>query len=125
MQMRQSAVRERSYGSVKTFWLDRDYIDRQLEIAVHSLRKDPNIIKVVLFGSYAEGRAVSGSDIDMLLVLQVDSRRFVDRILYYLDIFADIGMAVDIFPIRSVNSVTLLPAGHRQEGKYCLNGKQS
>src|SRR5271157_471886 len=98
MQMGQSAVRERSYDSVKTFWLDRDYINRQLELALNSLRADPNILRVVLFGSFAEGRAVPGSDIDILLVLQVDSRRFIDRILQYLDIFADIGVAVDVFP---------------------------
>jgi predicted nucleotidyltransferase len=98
MQMGQSAVRKKSYGSVKTFWLDRDYIDRQLEIAVNSLRTDPNIIKVVLFGSYAEGRAVPGSDIDILLVLLADSRRFIDRITQYLEVFANIGVAVDVFP---------------------------
>lgn len=96
--MGQSAVRERSFGSVKTFWLDRDYIDRQLEKAVDSLSADQNVLKVVLFGSFAEGRAVPGSDIDLLIVLQSDPRRFIDRIQQYLDVFADIGIPVDVFP---------------------------
>ena len=39
-----------------------------------------------------------GSDVDILIVLQTDSRRFVDRILHYLDVFEDIGLATDIFP---------------------------
>lgn len=96
--MTRSAVREKSYGSVKTFWLDRDYINRQLGTVVDSLRTDPNVVKIVLFGSFAEDRAVPGSDVDILLVLQSDSRRFIDRIQDYLDIFADLGIAADVFP---------------------------
>jgi len=96
--MARSAVRERSYGSVKTFWLDREYIARQLERAIDTLRADPNVQKVVLFGSFAEGRAVPGSDIDILIILKCDPRRFIDRIQQYLDTFAHIGIAVDVFP---------------------------
>jgi len=96
--MTRSAVREKSYGSVKTFWLDRDYINRQLGTAVDSLRTDPNVVKIVLFGSFAEGRAVPGSDVDILLVLQSDSRRFIDRIQDYLDTFSGLGIVVDVFP---------------------------
>jgi len=96
--MTRSAVREKSYGSVKTFWLDRDYINRQLGTVVDSLRTDPNVVKIVLFGSFAEDRAVPGSDVDILLVLQSDSRRFIDRIQDYLDIFAELGIAADVFP---------------------------
>jgi predicted nucleotidyltransferase len=83
---------------VKTFWLDRDYISRQLDKAVDTLRADPNVLKVVLFGSFAEGRAAPGSDIDVLIVLQSDPRRFIERIQHYLDAFADIGIAADVFP---------------------------
>jgi predicted nucleotidyltransferase len=83
---------------VKTFWLDRDYISQQLDKAVDTLRVDPNVLKVVLFGSFAEGRAVPGSDIDILIILQSDSHRFIDRIQHYLDSFAYIGISVDVFP---------------------------
>lgn len=96
--MAQSAVRERSYGSVKTFWLDRDYIGGQLDKAVNILRADPNVLNVVLFGSFAEGRAVPGSDVDVLIILQSDPRRFIDRVVEYLDVFGDIGIAIDVFP---------------------------
>jgi len=96
--MTRSAVREKSYGSVKTFWLDRDYIYRQLGTAVDSLRTDPNVVKIVLFGSFAEDRAVPGSDVDILLVLQSDSRRFIYRIQDYPDFFSGPGIVVDVFP---------------------------
>ncbi|MDO9035060.1 MAG: nucleotidyltransferase domain-containing protein [Methanoregula sp.] len=96
--MTRSAVREKSYGSVKTFWLDRDYINRQLGAAVDSIRSDPNVMKIILFGSFAENRAVPGSDVDILIILQSDSRRFIDRIVTFLDTFSDLDIAVDIFP---------------------------
>ncbi len=91
-------MRERSYGSVKTYWLDRDYIDHRLNEGMKSLQSDTNVQKIVLFGSFAEGRAVPGSDIDILIVLKSDSRRFIDRITQYLDAFAGIGIAGDVFP---------------------------
>jgi len=96
--MTRSAVREKSYGSVKTFWLDRDYINRQLEAAVDSLRTDPNVVQIVLFGSFAEDRAAPGSDVDILIVLQSDSRRFIDRIVTFSEAFSDLGITVDVFP---------------------------
>ena len=96
--MSRSAVLERSYGSVRTFWLDKEYINCQLARAVDTLRADQNIQKIVLFGSFAEDRAVPGSDVDILIITKADSRRFIDRILYYLDAFSDLGIGVDVFP---------------------------
>ena len=96
--MARSAVLERSYGSVRTFWLDKKYINCQIARAVDTLRADQNIQKIVLFGSFAEDRAVPGSDVDILIITKTDSRRFIDRILYYLDAFSDLGIGVDVFP---------------------------
>ena len=96
--MARSAVLERSYGSVRTFWLDKEYINCQIARAVDTLRADQNIQKIVLFGSFAEDRAVPGSDVDILIITKADSRRFIDRILYYLDAFSDLGIGVDVFP---------------------------
>jgi len=96
--MARSAVLERSFGSVRTFWLDKEYINCQLARAVDTLRADQNIQKIVLFGSFAEDRAVPGSDVDILIITKADSRRFIDRILYYLDAFSDLGIGVDVFP---------------------------
>lgn len=96
--MTRSAVREKSYGSVKTFWIDRDFINRQLDKAVRSLCTNPDVLKIVLFGSFAEDRAVPGSDVDLLIVLKSDSRKLLDRIQDYLDPFSELGIAIDVFP---------------------------
>jgi len=96
--MVRSAVLEKSFGSVKTFWLDKDYIRHQLSTAADILKSDGNVLRIVLFGSFAQDRAVPGSDLDILIVLQSDSRRFIDRIPEYLDAFSEIGIGVDVFP---------------------------
>ena len=68
----QSVVRKESFNSVTVFWLDTDLVHERLRAAVERLASDPNIPRVVLFGSFAEGRAVPGSDLDIMIVLAHD-----------------------------------------------------
>lgn len=96
--MTRSAVLQKSFGSVKTYWLDKDYICQQIRRAVDTLIADPNVVRIVLFGSFASGRAVPGSDVDILIILSIDSRRFIERIHAYIDVFSDLGIGVDVFP---------------------------
>jgi len=51
---------------------------------------------VVLFGSLARGDAVPGSDVDLLIVLAADERRFMDRVSDFLPDAFPIG--VDVIP---------------------------
>ena len=39
-----------------------------------------------------------GSDADLLVILEADARRFVDRIPELLEHFSGLGIAVDVFP---------------------------
>nr|WP_303714588.1 nucleotidyltransferase domain-containing protein [Methanoculleus marisnigri] len=52
----------------------------------------------MLFGSFAEGRAVPGSDLDIMIVLARDERPFPEWVSAYLAYFSDIGIGVDLFP---------------------------
>jgi predicted nucleotidyltransferase len=93
-----SAVREESYNSVKVFWLDTDYIIMRLRQKAEQLIRDTQVHKVVLFGSLAEGRAVPGSDADILIVVEDDARQKNERIDEYLEFFSGIGIGIDVFP---------------------------
>jgi uncharacterized protein len=93
-----SAVREESYNSVKVFWLDADYILTQLRQKAAQLIGNTRVHKVVLFGSLAEGRAVPGSDADLLIVVEDDGRLMKERIDEYLEFFSGIGIGIDVFP---------------------------
>jgi predicted nucleotidyltransferase len=83
---------------VKVFWLDRE---RALENVREGARRlgsaKPQVLSVSLFGSLAEGRAVPGSDADVLVLLSSSGVRFLDRPLEYLPFFSDCGIGVDLF----------------------------
>jgi len=58
---------------VTVFWLDTDLVRERLSAVVARMTDDPNVLRVILFGSFAEGRAVPGSDLDVMIVLAHDS----------------------------------------------------
>ena len=91
-------MQERSYGSVRIFWLNHEEVLRRLKGAVRRLLKDRKEVEEVrLFGSFAEGRAIPGSDVDLLLVLSKADTPFLQRPQLYLDYFADIELPCDLF----------------------------
>lgn len=94
----QSVVQKESFNSVTVFWLDTDLVLERIRAAVSRLAPDPRVLRVVLFGSFAEGRAVPGSDVDIMIVLERSDRPFPDRIAAYLTHFSDLGIGVDLFP---------------------------
>ena len=92
-----SFVQEKSYGSVKVFWLDRARLLQALEEkAAELLATFPEVLAVVLFGSLARGEATPRSDADLLLLVG-EAPPFLERPGRYLPLFADLGFPVDLF----------------------------
>lgn len=91
-----SAVRSESYGSVTAFSLNEKVIEAALAKWLTEVRKRPEVLAVVLFGSFVSGREVPGSDLDLLTVLRDDLRPFLDRIPDYMP--DGIPVPVDVFP---------------------------
>lgn len=94
----QSAIQKKSYNSAQVFWLNKNLLRKNISDAVKALAVNrPEVQKVVLFGSVAEGRETVSSDIDILLIVKQSTRRFIDRPLEFRNFFEDIGLGVDIF----------------------------
>ncbi len=92
-------MRSRSSGSVRIISLDVDRIFKGLQSAARRLRQvDENVLEVSLFGSLARGRAVPGSDADILIVLKSSPRPPLERVTDFMDFFSGLGIGVDIFP---------------------------
>lgn len=90
-------MQERSSGGVRIFSLDRAAIREALRRLVDTrYAPDPNVRAVILFGSYARGQAVPGSDVDLLIVLDRDPRPARDRIPDYLPDGFPVG--IDVIP---------------------------
>jgi len=86
---------------VSVFWLDREEALRRLRRRAGYLgQARPEVKRVVLFGSLAEGKAVPGSDADILIIIEAlpgEAERQLDRPLHYLPFFEGVGIAVDLF----------------------------
>ncbi len=89
----------RSSGSVKIISLNTEDIMRRLKESAHLLKLgNHEVTGVYLFGSLAKGKAVPGSDADVMIVLRKSDKMIIDRIIDFMDSFKDVGIGVDIFP---------------------------
>jgi len=94
----QSFIVEESLNSVKIFWLDQERLRAELyRIAQEVGRGDKNVMKILLFGSLAENRAVPGSDADILIVLKRADEPFLQRIEVWSAKFS-VDFPIELFP---------------------------
>lgn len=98
--MPRSLVHEESFGSVRVFWLDRAGAVAALrEAAGRLLQACPEVERIVLFGSLAEGRAVPGSDADILVIADSPGP-WLERAQRYRAYLDGCGIGVDVFAYR-------------------------
>lgn len=94
----QSIIQKKSYGSVKVYFLDSDLLKERITTIIHKLTAEkPEVRRVILFGSVAEGKALPSSDVDLLIVIDGSTERFIDRPSNYLPYFESIPLDVDCF----------------------------
>ena len=94
----QSVIQEKSYGSVKVFWLNRKLLRQRLMSAVKTLAfKRHEVVRVILFGSVAEEREIPGSDVDIMIIVEECKERFLDRSDKYFEYFENVGIPVELF----------------------------
>lgn len=69
-------MRSKSFGSVKIFWpvYRRDRLIEVLQDGIGGLARSLPLVRVVLFGSWAKGRATAFSDVDLLLIYEDPAR---------------------------------------------------
>ena len=72
-------------------------------------RDRPEVSKVILFGSAANGRAVPGSDADVMVVARALEVRPWDRPLVYSPYFEGVGVGVELFVCREAELASAPP----------------
>ena len=93
-------MREKSSDSVKIHYLNIDTVLGELHQAAHALKmSNLNVKRIVLFGSLASTQYGPGSDADVLIVLQSDKRRAIDRIPELSFAFSSVSIPVEVFPL--------------------------
>ncbi|RMD59976.1 nucleotidyltransferase domain-containing protein [Candidatus Parcubacteria bacterium] len=91
-----SAIRKKSCGSVTVYSVDEEQVTEALNRFVADCRQRPEVLAVVLFGSFGKEHFGVGSDVDILLVLEDSLLPFLERWpLYQPEKFP---VDVDVFP---------------------------
>ena len=80
----------------RIFRVNRERVRARLRDWAQSLRSDPEVVGVVLFGSFARGDSTAASDADLLVVLRDSPLRFDERMALYRP--RGLGVGVDVFP---------------------------
>ena len=79
-----SYIVERSYGSVKVFYIDRERLINDLKKWAEKVSKLFNVSEIILFGSIAKGNAIPGSDADVLIIIDKGDKEKTWKIAYSL-----------------------------------------
>ncbi len=91
---------EKSSSFVRVVFADKGEVFRQLRRFVTELRRTrPEVERVGLFGSYATDTFGPASDVDLLIILQQSSKRFLDRIPDFIP--ENLTVSCDVFPYTS------------------------
>ena len=116
-----SFVAEESLGSVKVFWLRQEELIEEIGKAALSLgESDENILKIVLFGSLADRRAVPGSDADILILLKEDERGFMERVAEWRQKFSP----AEVFPYTEKELDCPIAAGALSKGAVLFDRRK-
>ena len=88
-----------SSSSAHVTYLDVAAAVEELSVAAQGLcETSAHVTAIVLFGSLADGSATPSSDADLLVVLQNDQRRVIDRVPDYGRVFEGLSIPAQIFP---------------------------
>jgi len=85
-------------NSVKVFWLEQERLLGEIHKLARKLgQADEDVLRIILFGSLAERKAVPGSDADILIILKNHDKPFMDRVAEWYRKFP-LDFPVEIFP---------------------------
>ncbi|HXH07112.1 MAG TPA: nucleotidyltransferase domain-containing protein [Vicinamibacterales bacterium] len=65
--------------------------------AARLVAERPEVLEVRLFGSLATGRAVPGSDADVLVIVRDGAPPFLERSVHFAPYFSGAGVGCDLF----------------------------
>ena len=93
-------MQNESSGSVKITYLNREKVLAELEECAQNLkRQEPEVNRILLFGSLVHERYGPGSDADLLVMIDTTQGRIMDQIPRYLKYFSHVSIPVDIIPM--------------------------
>lgn len=104
-------MQQQSSHSVRIIYFNKEIVWNALKQFVRELVKhNPEIKKILLFGSFAKGESVPGSDVDLLIVLEDSDKSFLNRVAKYMP--NKFPVSVDVFPYTEAELETMVKEGN-------------
>jgi uncharacterized protein len=85
------------------------------------LAEDPDVLGVILFGSFARGDATAASDADILIILRDSELPFEERIVRYKPV--GLGVSVEVFPYTAAEAARSVEEGWGVVGPALREGR--
>jgi predicted nucleotidyltransferase len=104
-------MRSEYFGSAKVTYFDADRVwDELRRFAAQLGETHPEITRIAVFGSLPAGRAVPGSDVDLLVIVSASDLPFLDRGPVYRPDSFPVG--VDVFAYTEEEARQMLAEGN-------------
>ncbi len=95
---------KKSSNSVKVIFPNKERVFQFIKEYVEKLKKNVNVKKVILIGSYARGDFLPSSDIDIVIVVEKSDKRFCDRMKEFYDENAPCDLDVFVYTEKEFES---------------------
>jgi uncharacterized protein len=108
--------RKRSLNSAVIKLIERKKVDREVDEYTRRLRLDnPEILRVIWFGSWVHGHPVPGSDVDLCLILSHTDLLSRDRISKYLPSGFPVGLDLLAYTQQEFEQLEDISPGLKRE----------
>jgi predicted nucleotidyltransferase len=111
-------------SGVEILSVDINKIKKDLKnITLKIKRNHPEVVKIILFGSFAENNYTPYSDIDIAIIVEKTSKNFVLRQDDFIDYFKNLNFDVNIL-VYTQNEIEKLKKENNKFVKEILQGKE-
>ncbi len=109
-------------NSVKIISVDKDFIFHWLKHYLDTkIKNSPDVKRVYLFGSYANGTYLPSSDIDLVIVLKSSNKNIIDRIPDFIPDKFPVGC--DVIPVTEEELEEQIRKGNKFFEDILFKGK--
>jgi len=117
-------LRRKLLDGVEILSVDINKIKKDLkEIVLKIKRNHPEVVKIILFGSFAKNNYTPYSDIDIAIVVKKTSKNFVLRQDEFIDYFKHLDFDVNIL-VYTQDEIEKLKKEDNKFVKEILQGKE-
>ncbi len=113
-------LEEKSFYGVKILSINKIELEKRIKEIIKKIKKDKNVLKVIIFGSFIRDDFLPSSDIDLLIILKETKENFLKRQDNFIKYFEGLHLDANIFIYTKNEFEKML----KEENKFILEAKK-